>query len=251
MKKLSFRHSFSFILLSMVMMISSLPIQVLSNENNQGGLFRGRGRPSNVTGGGNRGNCEVTAENANLRLTALVPAQNAGVTRRGLPNWWFYSPYTQRVDSPIKAKFNLLTEDDQNFLEPIEFDLPETPGFFPVFIPPEFSELSLKEGELYIWHLSVICTPNDESKNIVIRGWIERLPESVDLESHLIWYDTIDALAQDRCNNPHDLEKLQQWQEVLSSVDDQLEDTHRLQIWKAVRDQPMDCPLSSLEAGGG
>lgn len=241
MKTSSLGNQLGFIFLSLVMIMINLPIQVLSNENNQDSLFRRRGRPSNVLGSGSRGNCQVTAENANLLLTALVPAEDLGGTRRGLPNWWFYSPYTQRGDSPITAKFNLLTDDEKNFLEPIEVNLPETPGFFPVFIPPEFS---LKEGEWYIWHLSVICTPNDESKNIVIRGSIERFPETVDLEDHSIWYDTIDSLAQDRCNNPHDLEKLQQWQEVLSSVDDQLKDSQDLQVWKAVRDQPMDCPLN-------
>ncbi|MGL4498377.1 MAG: DUF928 domain-containing protein, partial [Planktothrix sp.] len=182
-------------------------------------------------------NCQVTAEHETLRLTALVPAEIGGVTQQERPTWWFYSPFNQRVYSPLQAQFNLVTEDDENFLPPIYVTLPETPGFFPVSIPPDSP---LEVNEWYKWRLLVICDPQDESNQIVIRGWIKRIPEHEDSEEYLRWYDPLDSLAQTRCDNPDNREALQQWEERLSSVEDQLE-SRAQKIWKVVIVQPMVC----------
>ncbi|AFY83849.1 DUF928 domain-containing protein [Oscillatoria acuminata] len=236
MKTSSSGNRFGFMFLSLFMIMINLPIQVLSNENNQNSPFRGRGRPSNVIGGGSRGNCEVTAEHQTLRLTALVPAEIGGVTQRERPTWWFYSPFNQRVYSPLQAQF-IVTKDDKNFLPPIDVTLPEIPGFFPVSIPPDSP---LEVNKWYMWTLLVICDPQDESKHIDINGWIKRIPEHEDSEEYLRWYDPLDSIAQTQCDNPDDREALQQWEERLSSVEDQLEPWDQ-KVWKEVRDQRMVC----------
>ena len=228
-------NRFAFMFLSLVMIMINLPIQVLSSENNQNSLFRGRGRPSNVFGAGNRGNCQVTSEQETLRLTALVPAKDAGVTQQERPTWWFYSPFTQR-DS-LQAQFNLLTEDDKNFLLPIKVNLPNTPGFFPLSIPPDSP---LEVNQWYRWTLLVICDPNDDSNHIEINGWIKRIPEHEYSDEYLMWYDPLDSIAQNRCDNPYDREASQQWEDLLSSVEDQLDPRFK-DLWKAVITQRMFC----------
>lgn len=236
MKTSSLGNRLGFMFLSLVMIMINLPIQVLSNENNQNSPFRGRGRPSNVIGGGSRGNCQVNPEHQNLRLAALVPAEIGGVTQREQPTWWFYSPFNPRVYSLLHAQF-IVTKDDKNFLPPIDVTLPETPGFFSVSIP---LDSHLEVNEWYVWTLLVICDPPDDSQYIEINGWIKRIPEHEDSDEYLRWYDPLDSLAQTRCDNPDDREASQQWEERLSSVEDQLEPWAQ-EVWKAVIVQPMFC----------
>ncbi|MGL4497997.1 MAG: DUF928 domain-containing protein, partial [Planktothrix sp.] len=181
-------------------------------------------------------NCQVTAEHETLRLTALVPAEIGGVTQQERPTWWFYSPFNQRVYSPLKAQF-IVTQNDKNFLPPIDVILPETPGFFPVSIPPDSH---IEVNEWYVWTLLVICDPPHDSQYIEINGWIKRIPDHEDSEEYLRWYDPVDALAQTRCDNPDDREALQQLEERLSSVEAQLKPWAQ-EIWKAVIVQPMVC----------
>ncbi|MCT7969183.1 DUF928 domain-containing protein [Laspinema sp. D1] len=235
-KSLLFHKTIGFSLIPALILLLSLPMNVLSNQKGEQQNFEDEEPISDVVDAGSRGICRVESSE-NLRLTALAPSVQIGETLKSQPSFWFYSPYS--LEHQITARFNMLKEDDKNFIDPIEIALPKTPGFFKVSIPQKYI---LDKNLDYNWYLSVICNPQDESQNIVLQGWIHRIQENDLLDDdYLLWYDQVDSLAVERCEDNTNEDLKQKWETLLYSVADQL-DENRRNYWNNVIDQPMNCP---------
>ncbi|WP_254564231.1 DUF928 domain-containing protein [Oscillatoria sp. HE19RPO] len=224
-----------------ILIMLIIPLQVLSlqkNDDNQN--FEDEQRLNDVVGGGSRGAC-VLDSNSPRRLTALVPAKIRGGTLQEQPSLWFYSPYTQSEETQLFATFNILTDERRQFGEFMPIKLPKEPGFFKVLIAQEYP---LESQNWYNWHLSIECNPQDKSQNISIQGWIARLEEeNYSGDSDLIWYDRVDRLAQQLCNNPLADETLKiEWENLLNSVANDLQDNRR-KFWDILIPEPLNCPL--------
>lgn len=234
-----FNKIIGFSLISALILLLSLPMNVLSNQNEEEENFENEEPISDVVDAGSRGICSVEPSEQ-LRITALAQAVIIGKTLKTQPSFWFYSPY--RLDNPISVKFNMLKESDKNFIETSDYEemfLPKNPGFFKVSIPEQYV---LEKNLDYNWYLSVICNPQDESQNIVLQGWIQRIPENESLgNDHLPWYDHVDYLALKRCEDKTNENLKKEWENLLYSVANQL-DENRRNYWNNMIEEPMNCP---------
>ncbi|MGL4500393.1 MAG: DUF928 domain-containing protein [Planktothrix sp.] len=224
-----------------VIMLILIPCQgfyLQKNDNNQD--FEDEKRLNDVVQGAGRGSCALDSNNP-LRVTALVPREIRGGTLQEQPSLWFYSPYTQSEETQLYATLNILTNEQTKFMDLMTIELPKEPGFFKVLIPQQYP---LEPQNWYNWYLSIKCNPQDKSQDISIQGWIARLDEeNYSGDSNLIWYDQVDRLAQQLCHNhPPDETLKTEWENLLNSVANQLEDNER-KFWEALIYEPLNCPL--------
>ena len=139
-----------------------------------------------------------------------------GLTIGEQPTFLFYLPYIEDPDiaafeTPQKrvAQFVLLDDDTKRPVlnELMAVELSDTPRLVEYRLSS-----SLETGKLYNWYFSVICDAEKRSRNPVVRGWIQRVeltPElQMDLDKasnprqylvyakHGIWFDTVSALLK-------------------------------------------------------
>lgn len=148
--------------------------------------------------------------------TDIEPDFVGGLTVGERPTFWFYLPYTLSSETPQNrvAQFVLLDDTDRPvWNELIAIELSDTPRL--VEYPLAYA---LTMGELYTWHFSVICDSDKLSRNPVVRGWIQRVAPTPELQTALrnasrfdqylayanngIWFDTISSLVAIRRQFP-------------------------------------------------
>ena len=107
------------------------------------------------------------------------------------------------------------------------------PQILALSIPNE-PEKELEVGKYYHWMFAVICDPDDSSKNLVVDGWVQRIPQDEALTAELagkerrdypdiyaekgIWTDSLMILADLRKQYPNDLQLKEKWETLLKSV---------------------------------
>lgn len=170
---------------------------------------RGVAPAGRQSGGAGRGPICILPDSAqgNDSLKALIPFQSmngtmdnqdnqeietdpdtelvGGLTVLEHPTFWFYIPYTADPETPKKqlriAQFVLLDEGYHPvFNELISAELRDTPGLIEYLLP-----YGLEPDELYRWYFSVICDIDKLSRNPVVRGWVERIELTSDLQTAL------------------------------------------------------------------
>ena len=161
-------------------------------------------------------------------VAALIPATNIGWTISERPTFWFYLPYT----SSEKVEFKLLDE-EKNPVYQTTFQHNGRPGIVRISLPETVTPLEIEQR--YLWRFSVICNPEDYSKNPILDGYVRRksLPPSVasQLEAATtprekiaiyaengFWSDTLTGLAQLRLQEPDNQILADEWVELLQSV---------------------------------
>ncbi|WP_223280338.1 DUF928 domain-containing protein [Nostoc sp. PA-18-2419] len=190
-------------------------------------FFLGK-RPSKVATGRQRGGARRDrCPNVPDSLTALVPFDVDGVpfveqTISDRPTFWFYIPYLPV--SRRNAEFVLIDENEDDVYS-ATFSLSQKEGIaslqLPLTVPP------LKQGKKYQWVFSVICNPLNRSGDATVNGWVERVPESSNLNSRLkvattreqvsiyaeagLWYETLATFATLWKNNPQDKYLTKDW----------------------------------------
>ncbi len=190
-----------------------------------GFIASNRGAPGTRQGGATRGGCA----SSDRTLTALVPANNLGMTTAQYPVIFFYVPQT----SADVLELSLLDENDneiyQKNLIPTKtggiasINLSSLPGLKP-----------LEVGKSYHWYLSIVCNTQDRSADIFVDSWVQRIKPDPALQSVLqqaslsdrasiyavngIWYDSLAALFENRKSNPNNSAVVTQWVDLLDSV---------------------------------
>ena len=184
------------------------------------------GLPSNRRDGGSRGNCIAKGRD----FVALVPDRPVNVTASISSQLFFYVPQTE---SPKTIEFVVRTREDQLVHEAFVQTTGQA-GIMSVAIPELVKDnVSQIDGD-YHWYLSMICDPNQRSKDMVLEGWIEyveldnsvkdRIELSNDLEkSHLlrsegVWYDALSLLAELKKLDSNVSSIQTEWSQLLESI---------------------------------
>jgi len=207
---------------------------------------KGRGR-----GGAGRGPiCALTGKGTEF-ITALVPSFSednqenqqekqqiepsaeansvGGLTIEAQPTFWFYLPYVSTPEtSPNRvAQFVLLDETDRPVLnELMTVELLNNPRL--VEYPLHYE---LEPDKLYSWYFSVICDSEKRSRNPVVRGWVQRVDPTPELQTalketsvlqqytayanHGIWFETMNSIVENYRQFPNSNRKL--WASLLAS----------------------------------
>jgi hypothetical protein len=180
-------------------------------------------------------------------LTALVPEYRNpseaetcktvitkvwGLTANKYPTLWFYIPYSQ--DSISRIDFILSDGDNpanrtvyQNSIQPTT-----QPGIINFSLPQTSAPLAI--DKLYQWELK-LTMKRQLDKEISVKGWIQRAGLNSDLSDLIkqaiperqaalyaengFWYDALSTFAELRRDRPQDLAIIQDWRNILQSVD--------------------------------
>jgi Domain of Unknown Function (DUF928) len=209
-----------------------------------------RGIAGNRVGGASRlSRKDSFDESSSLgsRLTALVPEyKNSpdaakykpeltkvwGLTASEHPTVWFYIPYDR--DSISRIDFSL--SDGDNLVNRTVFrnaiKRPIQPGIVSFSLPKTSAPLAI--DRLYRWELK-LSMKRQLDKEISVKGWIQRASLNSDLLDRInqspldlqaalyaengFWYDALSSLAQLQRSQSSDLAPIQDWQNILKSID--------------------------------
>ena len=181
--------------------------------------------PGRRIGGGTRGECLSGRQ----PLVALNSATNLGVTAKDTPSVYFLMP---TLEDPRQVEF-ILRDSQENSVYETSFDIDTTQEIVGIHLP----EGSLEVNQPYHWYFSIVCDPHDRSQNIVLTGWLQRVPsdisESAMLESNLeaslervrlyqeagLWIDAIATVVELRQTYPNDNNVRLQWTELLQTLE--------------------------------
>ncbi len=169
-----------------------------------------------------------------IRLTALIPESNIGITVAEYPTFFFYIPKAnlervERVELAIVDKNNNLIYEKELSLKLkypnriVSIDLSNSPS-----LP------ALKVGESYYWIFSVGFDEVDRSGDAYVQGWIKRVSLDSTLQHKLdtalpqekpaiyasngIWFDALTSLAKLRCSYPYEATFRSDWESLLQQV---------------------------------
>lgn len=152
-------------------------------------------------------------------LTALVPKNDEHhQTIQAHPTVWFYVPYSSETIE--FGEFSLLTRDGKQRIYRTKFTLPNTPGIVSITIPEQAAE-PLENNQYYRWYIELFCSPAQNSPDIDINGWLQRVARTRETEQSIesglpdIWYDSLTNLGYRILNTPGDQVIENQWNQLL------------------------------------
>jgi Domain of Unknown Function (DUF928) len=209
-----------------------------------------RGIAGNRVGGASRVSSRDPIDespNSNRRLTALVPEyKNAteagklnpeltkvwGLTANEHPTLWFYIPYAQNSISRIDF---ILSDGDNPTNRTVyqnAIQSPTQPGIVNFSLPQTSTPLAI--DKLYQWELK-LTMKRQLDQEISVKGWIQRAGLNSNLSDLIkqatpdrqaalyaengLWYDALSTVAALRRDRPQDLAIIQDWKNILRSVD--------------------------------
>lgn len=188
------------------------------------------GLPTNRRDGGTRGggdNCLANVSNNNL--IALIPNETVGINASASPRLFFYVP---EVSQQKTVEFVLRNEQDELIYE--AFLTTPGKGIMSVKIPAVINLNQLETNQNYHWYLSMICNPQERSRDVVVEGWLhqeeidravkQKLQFATSVEKAELyseqgfWYDAIATLAQEQDFNAKQSVVRKKWTELLGTV---------------------------------
>lgn len=191
-----------------------------------------KGLPGRREGGGTRGGPMYVCPPEVQNLTALIPEKTHGRTVSEHPTFLVYVPPLSEAKN---MQFTLLEFANDGSYEEVyvqKFQTSWTGGVMRVSLPNYGPSLDV--GKHYYWDFSISCNPKDSSGDVLVSGWIERIPESVTLQGDLastresdrpalyvregLWYDAAASLASLRMSEPENLSLVAKWRGLLASV---------------------------------
>lgn len=160
-------------------------------------------------------------------MTALALTDKIGLTVSQSPTFLAYIPQS----TATTGEFILIDENNQ-LIYRNSFAVPSTSGIASINLP---SDKSLESGKTYEWYLVLICNPTDRSGDEVSNpGWVQIGNPSDNLVGQLktakpldipnfyandgIWYEALASLAELRRNDPNNSKLLNDWDNLLTSV---------------------------------
>ncbi|HEY9729592.1 MAG TPA: DUF928 domain-containing protein [Chroococcales cyanobacterium] len=193
---------------------------------------RGIGTPGHLERGGTRSpshSCLTTGK----ALTALVPSSKFGVTVSPYPTFFAYMPDLSAENSSLPVEFTLEDADGNNIYK-AKFETRGKAGILTLALPSQVGLPPLKVGQDYKWTFSIVCQPDERSKDVSVEGWTRRVELKPSLQSQLaqaslvrqvdlyaeaeIWQDALATLVQLRRDNPGNSTVVAMWQKLLSAA---------------------------------
>ena len=216
------------VITTVLLIFSCLPAQLLAYSYSEwqlssprdSELFSGK-RRSDGTGDA-RTPCPK-AFPLSMKMTALMPSNNLVTTVAAHPALFISIPETGKF---TEAELAVYDEEDNRVYKK-NLILPNTPGILRLRLP---ETVSLEIGKNYRWYFSLMCDPDERSREPFVQGWFQRTELNPELENMLeqesdlleqallysqakIWHETITLLADLRESNPAE------WEELLKSVE--------------------------------
>ncbi|MEL6351198.1 MAG: DUF928 domain-containing protein [Cyanobacteria bacterium J06627_28] len=188
-----------------------------------------RGAPSTTAGGGTRDGWCDSSEWTPWSVKALVPENNVSTFAGDQASLWIHmSPgFAQR---PAELYIQNADTRERVYQQNMALTSPEEDDILRLSLPShnEAGELLFETGQTYAWEFAVICDHSDRSRDYVIQGHLEKLPENPELIERLatanlqeqaeiyaeaaLWQETLQATEQLQTVAPR------QWTELLASV---------------------------------
>ena len=195
----------------------------------------GIGAPRRTEGGGTRsgGSANSSCPMAGKPLTALVPGNGFGVTVAPYPTFFVYMPAVSPQASPLLVEFELQDNSGDSVYKSI-FKTNGKPGILSLALPTQAGLPPLRVGEDYKWSFTLICQPDERSRDITVESWVRRVDLNATLNNQLkqaspqqqvelyaeaeIWQDALATLVQLRRNYPNDAAIAANWERLLSAA---------------------------------
>lgn len=187
------------------------------------------GTPSgNTTPGTTRPeiSCPVTPK----PLTAIVANQGEDFTLEEYPTFLFYIPYPAQKVSLME--FLLLDKTQTHTIYRTLIKANPQAGIIKIQLPPQTGQ-ALAVNNTYYWRFNLDCEPDRTVPDLVVQGWIKRVPITAETSTQLqsaklpeyliyqrqgIWYDAIAQLAKSHFTDPNNTQLTQAWNETLESL---------------------------------
>lgn len=199
----------------------SLPKQLVFEEDFDP---PGDGKPKDTSSGGSRDGLRCSQNEQSIQ--PLMPKRNYGLTLSERPAIFVYIPETSA--RKIVLAFRSETGDYKRAFLPIT----TRSGIVSFTLPDRESPLTV--GKNYQWSLVVVCGETVQPDDPVVRGWVQRVARSPQIESELrqkaaieqamwycangYWYDLLKVMKQLRRSHPHDVKLTVLWRDLLKSV---------------------------------
>ncbi|WP_319419437.1 DUF928 domain-containing protein [Pleurocapsa sp. FMAR1] len=187
------------------------------------------GLPTNRRDGGSRSGDNCLANVSNSNLIALIPNETVGIKNSASPTLFFYVP---EVSQQKTIEFVLRNEQDELIYE--AFLTTPGKGIMSVKIPAVINSNQPETEQNYHWYLSMICNPQERSRDVVVEGWLHQKEidraikqklqfatsvEKAELYSEQgFWYDAIATLAHEQDFNAKQSTVRKKWSELLGTV---------------------------------
>ncbi|WP_236506240.1 DUF928 domain-containing protein [Tychonema sp. BBK16] len=184
------------------------------------------GSPSQPT---TRGGCTINKDQNNKDLIPLLPQSKIGQTISEYPIFFLYLPETE-----AKVAEFVLQDDKGKQIYQTTLKLKKSSGVIGVSIPTNQNISPLQIEKNYTWSVSLICDPDDRSKDVFEKGTVRRVEVSADIRRQLqkadprlkaviyaqtgIWQDALSTLVAARRANPNDPDLAADWKILLDSV---------------------------------
>jgi hypothetical protein len=191
----------------------------------------GLGAPTRVDGGGTRGGSSCAI--AGKPLTALVPGSRFGATVAAFPTFLVYMPALSPQTSPLPVEF-VLEDTNGNQVYKSTFKTSGQSGIVTLTLPTQAGLSPLQVGQDYKWSFSLICQPDERSRDMTVEGWVRRVELNPTLKTQLrqaspqkqaelyaqaeLWQDALATLAQLRRDKPSDSAVAADWAKLLSAA---------------------------------
>ena len=185
----------------------------------------GNGGPKDSTGAGSRGGQKCSQNEQQIR--ALMPKRNYGLTLEERPSIFVDLPKTS-------AKQVVLAFQDETGKFYQRAVLPITTNARIVDFSLPVEKQALVVGKNYQWSLVVVCGQSVQPDDPMLRGWVQRVARTPQLERELrqksvieqamwygesgYWYDILKVLAQARREHPDNIKLTSLWRDLLESV---------------------------------
>lgn len=162
------------------------------------------------------------------QLTVLLPDAETklGLTLAAHPTFLWYVPNT----SARQVEFLLMDETD--VIYEAQVNISGNEGIVSLTLPE--TAPALIENQYYRWYVFMVCDPTDRGGDAYTGGWVQRVQPNQELTAQLkaakgkdvvlayakagIWHETVASLLQLRQSNPEDEGLLNEWKELLGSV---------------------------------
>lgn len=183
------------------------------------------GTPKDTSSGGSRDGLRCSQNEQSIQ--PLMPKRNYGLTLEERPAIFVYIPET----SARKIVLAFRSETGE-FYERAFLPITTRAGIVSFTLPERESPLAV--GKNYQWSLVVVCGETVQPDDPVVRGWVQRVARSPQIESELrqktaieqamwyyangYWYDLLKVMTQARQLHPNDAKLTVLWRDLLGTI---------------------------------
>ncbi len=224
-----------FWLIGLIIIISKLSISYLGMAQARAELppAPSRGTPEGTSSaGGTRSETDLNqgCTSSNQSLVYLLDSGIRDFTVAAYPVFWFYNPYTSGEVSYLE--FALTETQTAKTIYRTAINSTEQAGIMSITLPQE-EQYALERDKDYSWSLQVHCHQKKNEPDLVLSGWLRRLPLTPSLRTqlaefptqeysvymeHNILYDALTNLAQRKKHQPNDPKIMAAWNYLLTDL---------------------------------